>query len=301
MGLKRPRKDIDAILWLYEGELFKPLQEREAPSYLKPLETAEYATGTHLRDHIVDLLTKALRVYIPGPVKEDSTVKMIFELDQALGVESDEALLEIESEPGQRLTVTKYPSGLTYPPHIYDYGQWRIPYEQLSDEGKQKRSAVTDKRRQIFSEHLQLYGERSIHSRESLTRYLQPKCKHRLSYERRVENVKHWIDLLDRNEHYEVGLAQEEQELELAIKNTVGAFLTGPAGEIHSLKTQAKDRGIHCGPWFVQWCDNVSIFAFFVDFEQKWAAIPEEWRNRTEIINWLRKSLSHSLTKRRRP
>jgi hypothetical protein len=296
-GLRRSQKDIDAVLWLYEGESFMPLQENEVSDEKSPLKIAQsnqYRNGTELRSHIIDLITKALRVFIPNPKKDDAKVQMIFELDQVLGIESDQALLEIESNPGQRLTVTKYPSYLTYPPDIYDYGKWRASYEQLSDEGKQKRREVSDKRRRVFLQHLQVYGERSIHSKGSLSRYLQPECKHRLSYQQRIKQVKHWIKLLDTYDHYEIGLAEEEPELELAIKNTVGAFLSGPPGETYSQETPSKEQGIHCGPWYVKWCDEESIFAFLVDFERNWAAIPDEWRKKTTVINWLRERLPNS-------
>lgn len=301
-GLERYQKDVDALLWLYYGERFKPVDvnerymdfnyEKEKPRkrHVKIGQANQY-TDKELRQHVMKLLIDAVKILIDEPIKQ-AEVQMIFDFHEDVGVAGDKTLLNLENEPGQRLVVSKYPSYLTYPLGLYEDSQWRSSFVKQSEEGKQKHQELTGKRRENFLEQLKKYGERSIHSKESIVRYLQYGMKNSiLSAEQRIRHIEHWIELIRTNNYYQVGLAEEEPDLDLLIKNTVGVFLTGLPAETSLPEKQGQEKqkkqGTHYGPRYILWRDKESIFSFFVDFERNWAAIPEEMRNRENVIKWL--------------
>ena len=290
-GLKRSQKDIDALLWLYYGEPFKPVDIDEIGFTLRGVDKPpkirqanQYKDDVDLRKHVTDLLLDALRTLIPDPIKK-SQVQMIFDFPESVHAASQKALFNFDNLPGQRILVTRYPSYMKFPLHIYDYSKWRGSSMQMSDKEKQSHRLIIGKRRELILQHLKEYGERNIHPKRSLINYLQPDFKYSpYSHKQRIEIVEHLIELMDTYEHFYIGLVEEEPEFELIIKNAVGVFLSGAPGETPA---QGKGPSIHYGPRYVQWRDKESIFAFFVDFEKNWAAIPEEWRNRTNVAQWL--------------
>ena len=156
---------------------------------------------------------------------------------------------------------------------------------QMSDEEKQKHRLIIGERRGLILQHLKEYGERNVHPKRSLINYLQPDFKHSpFSHAQRIEIVEHLITLMETYKHFYIGLVEEEPEFELIIKNAVGVFLSGAPGETPS---QGKGPSIHYGPRYVRWRDKESNFHYLVDFERNWAAIPEEWRNRKNVAQWL--------------
>src|SRR5437868_5076299 len=86
--------------------------------------------------------------------------------------------------------------------------------------------------RHLFHRNLRTYGERCIHSIESLQRYLREKFTHEFSYEQRRAHFESWVEILRQYEHYEVGLAQTEPEMEFIIKSPFAACLRGTSRSI---------------------------------------------------------------------
>jgi transcriptional regulator with XRE-family HTH domain len=298
-GLALPQQHVDAILWLYQGEKFKALQDievdRYAP-YLKPTQSRLY-DGNELRCCVLAWLKSVLNALIEGAKTKQGnvevTVKMVFELDELSDLETDRELFKMETVPGQRLLVSKYPSYLTYPPHVYDSGEWR-GFAILSEDGRREEHTITDRRRQNFLNNLSLYGERSIHSIGSLRRYLQKGFKHRFTFTQRKEHIEYWIQLLDQHDYYQVAFAPAEPEIELEIKSTVSACLRGAPGDRHWQKIPNKNQSIVCGPRLVYWYDRASVLAFLLDYEREWEAIAEKWRDKEHIKRWLKQMLDRS-------
>lgn len=299
-GLALPQNQVDAILWLYQGNNFAALQDIEIDryaQYLQPTHSRVYDDGKELRGEVLAWLKSVLNSLIEeAKTKQGNvevTVKMVFELDELSNLETDRELLKMETVPGQRLLVSKYPSYLTYPTHVYDSGEWR-GVVILSEEGKREERTITDQRRQNFLSNLSLYGERSIHSIASLRRYLQKGFNHRFTFTQRREHIDYWVQLLERHDYYEVAFASAEPEIELEIKGIVSACLRGAPGDRHWQKKPQEDRSIVCGPRLVYWYDRASVLAFLLDFEREWEAIPEKWRDKEHIRKWLKQMLDRS-------
>ncbi|RMF84969.1 MAG: hypothetical protein D6736_18260 [Nitrospinota bacterium] len=284
-GLELEQAWIDAILWLYDGE---PLNEDEirryVRGYLPEAAPAKYTT-TELRRLVLCLLQEALSAHDQSPRVQPVTVKLIFSGDERAILEADEALLQMERLPGQSLLVSEYPSHLTHPPEAHKSGEL-VGSRFITDALRQQWLSVNWKRVETFYHNLELYGQRSIHCKASVQRYLQRDFSHRLTLEQRRRQIAHWITLLESYDHYQVGLAETTPALELKLKGTVQAMM-------RSACRYEDDRWPHWGPRYVLWVDETSVFRFFLNFENAWDAIPPQDRDKEEVIRWLRTLLSH--------
>ena len=279
-GLELDPVEIDAMLWLYDGN---PLNEDEIRRYVRgylPEAHPQKYTALQLRCLVLRLLQKVLALHDQSIKVQPVTVKIIFSGDERAVLEADEALLQMERLPGQSLLVTEYPSHLTHPPEAHKSGEL-VGSRFITDALRQQWLSVNWKRVETFYHNLEHYGQRSIHCKASVRQYLQKDFSHRLTLEQRRRQIAHWITLLESYEHYQVGLAETTPALELKLKGTVQAMM-------RSACRYEDDRWPHWGPRYVQWADEASVFRFFLNFENAWDAIPPRDRDKDAVIRWLR-------------
>jgi hypothetical protein len=113
---------------------------------------------------VLDLLKEVLDDLGTGDAPWQATVGIIFSRGNKRDpIKALQALLRMESLPGQRLVMVKYPSYLAHPPEAYQ-GEALVPPNILSKDGRHAVCSINTRRRETFIHHLTLYGVRSIHS-----------------------------------------------------------------------------------------------------------------------------------------
>ncbi|HYX72120.1 MAG TPA: hypothetical protein VE732_05065, partial [Nitrososphaera sp.] len=201
-------------------------------------------------------------------------------------LEFRQELLNMESNPGQRMLVSKYPSFLTYPRSLR--GRARRGRDiSLSEEGQEKVAEINDKRREVFIKNLSFYGERGIHSTLSLNKYLAEDFGHLLDLRQRKEQIENLIGLLKEHNNFEIALANVEREIELEIKSTVAACLRGTEKDTY----YEHQKPILCGPLYIYWYDVITLFSTYRNFERVWDEIPAKQREKEFVINLLQEAL----------
>jgi hypothetical protein len=274
-GLELERDQIDAILWLYDGQ---PLTEEEVRCYrLGPAQGP--TTGQALRDLVLEQLREAVSQRYAPMGSQPATVRL-FSADERGRSGAIDAAGELEAIPGHRLFVAAEPSRLTSPP------DWLLSPRALDPTITSKALrdhdlARTRVRHAQFLRTLETYGERSIHSKAALLRYVTGERvdPYQRSARRRREHVRHWINLLRTYEHYEVGLVEETPSLELEIKSSVRAIMRGAP--------IAYQRHPTWGPSHILFEDELSVLQYYLAFETAWDAIPAEDRSKADVIDWL--------------
>lgn len=287
LGLSLPQVDVDALLWLFDGDGFTPMDVAEiryCHSYDPSAVPRRYAPA-ELRLHVLHLLDNWLS---KRNVKSTRTVqaRMITEWDEARQIEFREELLKMEKRAGQRMIFGKYPTFLTYPHSMRGQGSQGKDLS-LSEPGRERAAVITDERRDEFLKNIEIYGERCIHSIGSLTRYLTSDFQHRLDWNQRKEQIENLINLLKRYPFYEVALADVEPDTEVEIKSTIAACLRATENDTYYWQ----NKPIICGPLYVYWYDVTTVFSFYRNFERAWDSIGERGRAKEFVIRFLQKAL----------
>ncbi len=214
---------------------------------------------------------------------------MITDWNEAGQLEFRNALLAMEDQPGQRMLVSKYPSFLTYPNSLRRKAR-RGSDTALSQEAQEKVAEINDKRREVFIKNLRSYGERCIHSLRSLNRYLSEDFEHRLDLSQRKKQIENLIALLKEYDNFEVALANVEPEIELEMKSTVAACLRGTEKDTY----YDREKPILCGPLYIYWYDEITLFSTYRNFERVWDEIPAKQREKQFVIKLIQETLDSS-------
>jgi hypothetical protein len=283
-GLGLSQVETDALLWLIEADDFQPLTETElnAHTCFGTTQPREY-TSTESRFHCLSLLERAVR---SNKNPRNPSVQMVTGWEEEHQVLFRRQLLRIEKEPGQRLLISKYPSFLTYPGDLFEHME---SFEELSSDTQNRIRKLTTGRQQNFREKLKEYGERTILSMESLTRYLKRDFHHQLPWHQRRKHVGHFIDLLEDSPLYQVALAPAEPEMTFLIKSGSGASLRGPARDLNYTR-----HTVICGPLYMFWNDRTAVYSFMLDFEYAWDQVPENLRTKKQVILELKRLLRNA-------
>jgi hypothetical protein len=280
-GLQFSSREINALLWLTEGAEYEPLRKSESPYNfsLGAATTSEF----ELHALALELLQKAVEFADPS---KNMDLRMLTGWEEKHQITFRKDLLNMERNPGQRLLISKFPTFLTFPQNILSQSEWRR-HEALSTEAQEQIFKLTVERGQVFRENLKYYGERCIHSVESLERYVRKDFKHHLDVEMRRAHLRNLIALLKKYEHFEVGLAPAEPEMEFLIKCGWAACLRGTAREI-----RWNPGAVICGPLYIFWDNMTTVYSFVVDFERAWSKLSSAQRSKAEIIERLESILN---------
>ncbi len=172
-------------------------------------------------------------------------------------------LLELESNPGQRLAVGVLPSELTLP--VPECAPRRT---KLVEPGNH----LALERRKRFRENLLTYGQRSIHCAGCVRQYLDPdprdnKIVGGFPWAFRKAHLASWRDLLVNNDKYQVALTDERfaWEFALTVNDVVfefGMHLGHGPGEVPSAEDLGAFRFVSVDPR--------TILAFVLIFERQW-------------------------------
>jgi transcriptional regulator with XRE-family HTH domain len=283
-GLALDQECIDTLLWLYDGTPLTADEIARCVHLYLPQAHRKHYTAAEFRQQVLALLIETHQALTAPEARPPASVDVVFVTDEVSRIRALQTILHMESLPGQRLVVQKYPSFLGYP-HATYHSETFMPPAITSTAGRQAIRALHAQRCETFLHHLELYGERSIHHRTSLERYAHQHILHYLSLRQRRQHLRHWITLLESYKHYEVGLANTLPTLELRLKSTVQAMLRGTPSYDRSA------RGVSRGPQYLHWFDEGSVLTFYLDFEQHWDTIPLEYRTKSSVIAWLQRLL----------
>lgn len=274
-GLQLSAEQASVLLWLYDSE---PPQQPGKPMVAS------------LRSPIVGSfvgLLEETQVRLQGSKKSKRHGTFVFTTEHPdAGLEEERQLFKIEQVPGQRLLVTAFPSGLSRPEE-----------ERFTPDCLEKARPMLMKRMALFRKNLAQFGERSIHCRLCVERYLTPRPKKGIdrgvpSWSLRKRHIEEWIDLLESYPHYQVALASTTPDQEFEVKLGSGAMLQGWAHPSHDVRQWGEKPGDKWGPRFIYSSDLGVQVALVTAFERKWASIPRHDKLKRDILKMLKNALA---------
>ncbi|MAG37473.1 MAG: hypothetical protein CL878_14655 [Dehalococcoidia bacterium] len=291
-GLELAQTDLTVLLWLYDGSA---LDAEDIRRYLRgylPRAQPGREDAAALRTHLFALLDRLLvaRSSNSGALGGGGItahMQLLFS-SAADELRGEQALLQLEKIPGQRLFFSDLPSRLTHPPDTHR--RYSILSALIRSSGNSKLAEtswdLTEQRVHTFLTHLARYGERSIHSRTALTHYLSDSPGYHLSLAQRHEHIQHWIQLLRDHPHYEVALVEDTPDLEVEMKPGVAVLLRAKGAVRHFERETAPEQSLW-GPRYLVWDDEASALSFTLAFERYWHALAPGDRSKDEIVGYL--------------
>lgn len=292
VGLRMDHHQASVMLWLSEGEDCRSWRDRDfSDLQLESPTIEERRTENARRDDprmahlaVVDLLEKTcIADHRSNPWYPVETY--LLQGNSPLHhVALFHKLRTLESGPGQRMLVSKYPS-------ILVSTDISAASELLVETAEPIRAELREMlfdRQKIFRQNLARYGERAIHSLPSLRRFTSAEFNHRIPLRERKKRVRGLIKFLEDYEKFQLGLLDEiEPEIEIAIKSTQEAVVRGTARELSNHPQTAV-----CGPSYMYWSDERAVLSFYLDFERLWAKLHEAGlTEKDRVIVLLRKLL----------
>jgi hypothetical protein len=287
-GLKLPREEVDALLWLFDGTPLSPGEINRVIRSYAPLASESPTQGQldgAFKATVLRLLQKTVR-----SENSKAEVRMRFNSGATARLGELREFLEYESQPGQRLFASTIPTSLVHSETCLQ-SQEMTP-QSIRDAGEEAEfQSLYKQRQQAFLSNLKSYGERSIHSRSTLQRYATEPAGHFTPMPLRHRQIQNWIKLLDHHPNYEIGLTDEVPLLELGVKTTPVALIRGVR----------QDRSRNNPIWGVHhifWTDEDSVFSFILSFEHAWESLPSEARDKAKVISYLESLLPPILSER---
>jgi len=278
-GLEMEPAFAGALIWLYDGEA---LTEKESGLYFHTGIARDKPRGnTHEEQDPRRTVLELLETWIESEGEQhQATARLAFQGDDAARLATMHEILRLERIGGQRLLVTKYPSSLTNTPDALE-SQLLRSTAFSSVEARKAAAGILRDRRHAFLQNLEIFGERSIHSKEALTRYVTSETGFRMGLQARRRHVGNWIDLLAQHPHYEVGLLAATPQLEVGIKSTFAAVVRAAPRDDDMTKTPM------WGLSHIFWYGERPVARLLLDFERRWEQVPPEDREKGRVIAWL--------------
>lgn len=295
-GLNLSRADVDALLWLYDQQALTDSEVEHYQRGHEPDSQPQHYTESDydvLRQRVLTLLSQVRKYCVEQTAKDGfnrADVKLIFDGTEEDCIRTWKELYRVEEQPGHRMMLMKHPSFLTFPQDVIQNGKVIEPW--LSPDAKREVSTIAVKRSDKFLQHLELYGERAIHRKASLKRYLSEKNASYRPFEERCRQVSHWIELLRKYPHYHIGLSEHTPEFEFTIKGTVEVIMRGTSHEDNYDDRSIRVEKNMLVPRYVHWTDTLSVLSYYLTFETYWDTIPIEDRTKETVIAQLQEWVS---------
>jgi hypothetical protein len=284
LGLKMDHCQASLMLWLAEGDDYQPWTadefaslQLEAPSPKDAMEANLFRTDPWSAHRAtVELLGKkclsndGVAVWYPVETHllQGNTPNHHLTLFQKLRT--------LESGPGQRMLVSKYPSSLV---SMDENGGSELIVGSPEDMKKWLTEMLMERKR-IFRANLAKYGERAIHSQASLKRFVDKDFDHSINVEDRKNRVRSLIQYLRNYSKFQVGLLEDiEPEVEIAIKSTREAVIRGTARELSN-----HPHTVVCGPSYMYWNDEVAVLSFYLEFERLWTKLHDAGLTNKKLV-----------------
>ena len=274
-GLGLPQQKVDAILWLFDG---KTLTEDEIRRFLRgylPKASPESYGPKALRWIVLEWLRESFRYgteLIERGAHRAKPVKSIVTGDLKANLVAVRELRQMESQPGQRMLLMRYPSFLAFPSQAY-------PNDEVTRATVSQFRLLNEERVQ----NLAAYGERSIHHRGSIENYIGI-GPHHLSKETRKEQIRRWIEFLEdpKYPYYEMRLAETLPAMELNVKTAAPTMM--------GVMVNEEPIWVPTG-WKLQWLmvfDETVALGVYLDFERQWDDIPNQYNAKSKVISFLK-------------
>jgi hypothetical protein len=297
-GLQLPRWKVNVFLFLFDGS---PLSEDEFRRYLSSYAApggndspgqGEVETEK-LRALVLEAMRELLRDLWPNSGPASIKALIVSEHLDSQPIRRQTAL-DLDSEPGMRLSVRARPSRITTPgadtfedwiglaPHVQPLG---VPdLDALSQEAFE----FHHQRREIGLKSLADYGQVSIHAKPAIQRMLT-ETNQTQSARRHIERL---TQLLWEYDAYHVGLADQTPALELKITAFDWAEMLGAGSSFLSW-----------GNWpiSVYWNDPKAVLMFVNGFWENFYNLDRKDRDKASVIAQLCEmaDLPHPRTRRK--
>lgn len=194
-------------------------------------------------------------------------------------------MLEIERHQSGRLLIKDHLSDLTYPLEtLTHYHRFHAQDEKEVDQLVQ----IDQQRQNLFHQYVQRFPFREIISIGRLAHYVftgkDDDGNQGIDKALARDHVLHVIELLKTYEYYQLGLSSKRFEVNFAVKPGYGVlFEQRPEHGDHKL------AGIFAG---ICEMNQVTISSFTRRFEDAWAALPQNCRDKQEVIAYLERLLA---------
>lgn len=277
-GFELAPERVDALLWLYDGQ---PLAASELRAYVRgyaPEAALHEYTAAELRALVLAELRRFIEGEAPGELRQLAAVRL-FTASPEGRLEIARASVEHEGAPAHRLTIR---AELPLASHRWPRS---LPKDADPFAGFEDDRDVASLGRRVsvgVMRSMERFGERGIHSRGALKRFLDPAIPHPLPFDERLRDLATYIDLLERTPVYEIAFTDSTPGLELAAKSLVHAAILSGVLPTPSV------AGLDWGPAIIQFSDLRTVAWFLLLFESQWDAIPEEWKQRDAVLPWLK-------------
>lgn len=284
-GLKMDHRQASLLLWLAQGEDYKPWTEDECANLQletpspREVQEANFFRSDPWPAHVavVDMLSKRFLSNEGGALWYPVETHLLQGNTPNHHLRLFQTLRWLEDGPGQRMLVSKYPSSLV----STDTNVGSELIVDSSEDMKKWLIQILTERQKIFRANLARYGERAIHSVPSLKRFVNRGFEHPIELEARKNRVRNLIQLLLKYPRFQVGLLEDiEPEVEIAIKSTREAVIRGTARELSN-----HPHTVVCGPSYMYWNDEVAVLNFYLEFERLWTKLQDAgYTNRTRVM-----------------
>lgn len=272
-----------AVASLLDGKTSK--DRRKLDKELEPHERLE-------REGQRKILIQMLQETLPVGVIASRNAKITLARDSHSRLLGLEELRRCEENLGQRMLITRFPSTLVYPREIIESDSYALAeYPEIEDELRDEARRTDLQRSKRFFEHLERFGERSIHSSYSIRKFLNEHPVRMLPRRQRQSIVEGWISLIGKHDHYEVRLVPRTPELDIAIKG-IHAAVARPTPRSQERSESETTR--LWGPRHFFWYDQTAVLALVLDFERSWDRVDPRYKNKEKVMKYLRDELDKS-------
>lgn len=279
-GLELPQETIDTLLWLYDGKTLSGEEIRRWLRGYQPDARPHTLSWEEGRCQSIALLERVAANLREGP-SYDATVT-VYPSDLQSYLVCQQAQLDEELIPGQRLVVTAGPSFLL---HLPEHSR-RVAEEFTQSLGPVDIGAlerITRSRLELFMTNTKAYGHRAICDRGVFERHFtQPEGLPVEEFLYRLKRLQHIVRLVECPDlHFEMRLDNHTPSLEWGVKNLRQALMFGAprSGEYVN------------APWgiqYIQWKDERTVVEFVLQFEHRWGTLGVGEKASQEILAELR-------------
>ena len=276
-GFELPPERVDALLWLYDGCPLSPAEFRAYVRGYSPQAAPCTLSARELRALVLTELRHFVERDTPDVIDEVSRVRL-FSGTPYGRLELARANAAQECMSGQRLLIRAELS-LRY--HRWPKGADRATDPRIGLKDDCNMESIGRRVALGLMQTVEKYGERSIHSRSAVERYLDPAIEHPVPIELRRHRVEQLLSVLREYPLYEVAFSDAVPRLDLIAKHLRVAATVSLASSTETLP------GSDWGPASIQFWDTRTVVWFGLLFEDQWDAIAPAWKSRERVIEWL--------------
>lgn len=291
LGLELSPRQLDVLLWLYDGNPFGQPDLRTSPylrRYLAEPGPRSYA-GDELRIQAAAWLREVGTFYTGSDQREKLRPPEVFFPD----VSDERDWMQVSQIRLNQERVTGHCCRVSLLPHELPHPEINLADRAVDDryyrsqELRHEVLKIAEERKRVLYDRLATFGYRGIHSRQAVKRYISDPSFSGVPLEQRRKHVHTLVDLLKTYPYFEIGLIDAVPDTGLTIISTKSAVMRAiPHGPV--------DESYQWGRLFLVWTDERWLLRFLAEFELMWLKIPEPLRAKEAVIDQLEAMLRAS-------